>query len=122
MMPPRRLLSDCDGHIATVLACLPAPVVDEEPTLAAALLAAPPGRLLVVTHERAVPAVSGLAAGRTVDLVVCPDETPLTVWTQDALVAFDHPAGPLIGRSRRVGPHSPPSPCSSTWRRRACRS
>jgi hypothetical protein len=107
MTPPRRLLSDCEGPITTVLACLPAPMVDEEPALAAALLAAPPGDLIVVTHERAVAAVRGLAAGRTVDLVACPNGTPLTVWTQDALVAFDHPGGPLVGWSRRAGPRPP---------------
>jgi hypothetical protein len=107
MTPAARLLSDRDGRITTVLACLPARLVEDEPSLAAALLAAPPGRLVVVTHERAVAAVRRLAVGRLLDLVACPDGTALTVWTQDALIAYDRPGGPLLGSAQRAGSPAP---------------
>lgn len=105
-----RLVSSRRGGIDLLFLTLPAQLVDTEPALAERLIAdvAPQAALVAVTHARTASRVRSLAAGRrSLALAACPDEAPLTVWSQDTVLAYDAGAGPAIAAAALPGAPGP---------------
>jgi hypothetical protein len=101
------LLSDCDGAILRTLTVLPATLIERDPVLARALVAAARGRITIVTHAGAAGAVGRMSGAADTEMITVPDGTPLSHWAQDALLAFDDPGGVLLAPtqpSRSRGP------------------
>ncbi|HUG61651.1 MAG TPA: hypothetical protein VMP03_07390 [Methylomirabilota bacterium] len=93
MTSPHRLIPSVEGAIDTLLLCLPAALVAGDAPIAEALLTtvAPNAHRIVVTHARAARTVSEIGAGNRMTILSCPDDTPLSVWSQDALISYSGP-------------------------------
>jgi hypothetical protein len=107
VIPRPVLLSDCDGAIRHVVAVLPRSIVEGDRDLAAALVAATPGRLTLVTHAAAAAAAAALTRGRQAEILAVSDAAALGPWAQDALLAYDDPGGPRLAPTAPKGSRAP---------------